>query len=263
MQQTQLRIDDEAVARNREEEDEEKKHSESIELQIKAANKHNTTLNETKYHSNDSRHNNGELAPLLLRNREEEEDESKHMETKALLVYEKHSDQKIVIRPMSGTNTIDHDQKKDLRLYYKHRTEYLMDHRLKRNNIVFAPIYLLFTAFIIGTALLLNDRTNAKPAPYVDPTLLHTQFRNSISPSELEQIKQCDISFDTIYGYFDARSFLFGNDDENATWFDYSIFGNSISPSELEQIKQCDISFDTIYGYFDARSFLFGNDDEN
>eukprot|EP01083_Nonionella_stella_P104219 298386_1 len=106
------------------------------------------------------------------------------METNALSVYDKHnhhkiafelneSNQNIVIRPMNGTDTLDHDQKKDWRLYYKHRVEYLMDHRLKRNNIVFAPIYLLFAAFVIGIALLLNDRINAKPTPYIDPTLLH------------------------------------------------------------------------------------------
>eukprot|EP01083_Nonionella_stella_P026421 72714_1 len=267
MQQTQLRIEDEAVTRNREEEDEEKKHSESIELQIKADNKHNTTPNENKYHSNDSMHNDGEESPLLLRNREEEEDESKHMETNALSAYDKHnhhkiafelneSNQNIVIRPMSGTNTIDHDQKKDLRLYYKHRAECLMDHRLKRNNIVFAPIYLLFTAFVIGTVLLLYDRTNAKPTPYIDPTLLHTQFRNSISPSELEQIKQCDVPFDNIYGYFDARSFLFGNDDENATWFDYSIFGNHIDASYISHAKDVKLG---LFTDSNASFYIYGD----
>eukprot|EP01083_Nonionella_stella_P207988 755090_1 len=114
MQQTQLHIHDDAVTRNREEEEEEeKKHSESIELQIKADNKHNATPNESKYHSHDSIHVGGELAP---RNQEEEEDDTEYTETHAFLTYEKHNHQKIsfelndlnqniVIRPMRGTNS--------------------------------------------------------------------------------------------------------------------------------------------------------------
>eukprot|EP01083_Nonionella_stella_P110636 323902_1 len=111
------------------------------------------------------------------------------------------------------------DKNMDLASYYKYRSEYFMNHRLRRNNIMFVPIFILFLVFLIVTAQLVHERRNKERAPYINNNN-NNYSRTSVSVSELEQIKQCDIPFDTIYGYFDARSFLFGNDSENTTWFD-------------------------------------------
>eukprot|EP01084_Bolivina_argentea_P098841 177683_1 len=51
----------------------------------------------------------------------------------------------------SSNNLMNDHEKKDLCLYYKYRSEYLMDHRQIRNNIIFIPIYILFIIFLIFT----------------------------------------------------------------------------------------------------------------
>eukprot|EP01083_Nonionella_stella_P110637 323903_1 len=133
-------------------------------------------------------------------------------------------------------STYGDDEKIDLASYYKYRSEYFMNHRLRRNNIMFVPICILFLVFFIVAAQLVHERRTKERSHYINNNN-NNYLRTSVSLSELDQINQCDIPFDSIYGYFDARSFLFGNDSAHATWFDYSTYSNHIDKSYISYAK--------------------------
>eukprot|EP01083_Nonionella_stella_P231826 818362_1 len=203
---------DSSKAKGCEEEEDEQKYPKHIELKIKQTN------------TND-KYSNIELRVGL---------NGKHGQTTLKL---NDSKTKILINrndKLSHFIITNEDEKRmDLASYYKHRSECLMNHRLRRNNIMFMPICILFLVFLIVTAQLVHERRNKERTPYINNNK-NNYFRTSVSLSELEQIKQCDVPFDNIYGYFDARSFLFGNDSENTTWFDYSRSANHMEARDKD-----------------------------
>eukprot|EP01084_Bolivina_argentea_P309762 535852_1 len=118
-------------------------------------------------------------------------------------------------------------------LYYKYRSEYIMNHRKERYNIILIPVYIIFIIFSVFISLIIHNGINTTTISYTNRPIT-TQFRPNITRSELESIKQCEIDFADIYGYFDALSFDFAR----INWNDYSIYKNHIkSPFISNKIK--------------------------
>eukprot|EP01084_Bolivina_argentea_P290150 498335_1 len=117
-------------------------------------------------------------------------------------------------------------------LYYKYRSEYLMNHRRERYNIVLIPLYILFVVFTTFTILAVYDRFNTDIA-YIN-TIVNYQFQSTFSEMDFQELKQCNIEFESVYGWFDARSLRIDeNNNNNIKWFDYSLHKNHIYTSNI------------------------------
>eukprot|EP01084_Bolivina_argentea_P283566 485700_1 len=128
-----------------------------------------------------------------------------------------------------------------LRLYYKYRIEYLMDHRRQRNYLVFIPMLILFIIFII----------------FALTSLIKRMDRNTITSdlNSLNQIYECsrwDSSYyDNIIAWYDANN---GFNSSTNILFDLSNNKNHINLTNTNiQIKTENINNTNQFKY------LFGS----
>eukprot|EP01084_Bolivina_argentea_P203207 347093_1 len=106
---------------------------------------------------------------------------------------------------------------------FKYRSEYMLNHRKQRYNIMFIPMYIMFIILCIYIGVSIHERINANISYINNP--IHMKVRQNVTESEKESLKMCDIQFADINGWFDGQSFDFIGEQ----WLDYSDNNNNIN----------------------------------